>query len=258
MPVCFVIQPFDGGRFDKLYDGVYSPVIESVGLEPYRVDRDPNAEVLIDAIEDGIRGAAVCLADITTDNPNVWYELGYAFACNRQVVLVCGADRAGRKFPFDIQHRAIVTYTGEAPQDFDALKDTLGQRLRAAIDRTDTVEALSDGVQLAPVGGLTQHELVVLAVLAAGLPAPDDGKSVYGLQHDATKAGITELAYSLGMRKLLKRQLIELFDDENFNGETFKAARLTESGWGWMEANEDKFILRRGTKVKDFDKDIPF
>jgi hypothetical protein len=258
MATCFVIQPFDGGRFDKMFDGVYSPVITAAGLEPYRVDQDPNAEILIDAIESGIRAAAVCLADITTDNPNVWYELGYAFACNRQVVMVCGSDRAGRRFPFDIQHRAIVTYTGEAPQDFDALKATLGQRLHAAVDRANTVEALSDAEQLAPVGGLTQHELVVLAVLASGLAAPDDGKSVYGLQHDATKAGITELAYSLGMRKLLKRRFIEMFEDENFNGETFKAARLTESGWEWMEVNEDKFMLRRGPKLKDFDEEIPF
>jgi hypothetical protein len=40
-------------------------------LAPYRVDRDPAVEVAIDAIEEGIRSATICLADITTDNPNV-------------------------------------------------------------------------------------------------------------------------------------------------------------------------------------------
>ena len=76
MPTCFIIQPFDAGKFDKRFEDVYEPAIRAAGVEPYRVDRDPGVDVPIDAIEDCIRGAAVCLADITTDNPNVWYELG--------------------------------------------------------------------------------------------------------------------------------------------------------------------------------------
>lgn len=258
MSTCFVIQPFDHGRFDKMFDGVYRSAIQAAGLEPYRVDRDPNADVLIDAIEGGIRNATLCLADITTDNPNVWYELGYAFASDRQVVMVCGADRAGRKFPFDIQHRAVVTYAAEAPQDFDALEVDLTARIKAAAQRANTVQELSEQGQIAPVDGLTQHELVVLAVLGAGLLTPDDGKSVYGLQHDVTKAGITELAYSLGLRKLIKRLFVEIFEDQDRDGDPYKAARLTERGWTWMEANEDRFILKKATKGKVFDDDIPF
>lgn len=258
MGTCFVIQPFDGGRFDKMFDGVHVPAIESAGLEAYRVDRDPSADVLIGAIEEGIQSATLCLAEITTDNPNVWYELGYAFASNRQVVMVCGADRAGRKFPFDIQHRAILIYTSEAPQDFDKLRTDLTARLQAAAQRADTVQALSEQEQIAPVDGLTQHELVVLAVLGAGLLSPDDGKAVYGLQQDATRAGITELAYSLGLRKLIKRAFVEIFEDLDRDGDPYKAARLTEQGWAWMEANEDRFILRKKNSEEDFDDSIPF
>lgn len=43
MSTCFVIQPFDGGPFDKRYDDVIAPAIVAAGLEPYRVDRDPRA-----------------------------------------------------------------------------------------------------------------------------------------------------------------------------------------------------------------------
>ena len=57
-----------------------SGALEDAGLEPYRVDQDPSTEKIIETIEDQIRKATLCLADITTDNPNVWYELGYAFA----------------------------------------------------------------------------------------------------------------------------------------------------------------------------------
>jgi hypothetical protein len=71
MATCFVIQPFDAGKFDKRFEDVYKTAIEAANLEPYRVDNDPSVRVPIDAIEDGIGRAAICLAEITTDNPNV-------------------------------------------------------------------------------------------------------------------------------------------------------------------------------------------
>ncbi len=71
MTKCFVIQPFDKGPFDKRYDDVLTPAIERAGLQPYRVDRDPSVTIPIEGIETGIRESEACLADITTDNPNV-------------------------------------------------------------------------------------------------------------------------------------------------------------------------------------------
>ena len=162
------------GQIRQDYEDLYRPAIEAAGLEPYRVDKDPNADVPITAIEVGIKDAAVCLADITTDNPNVWYELGYAFAAGRQVVMVSAADRVGKKYPFDIQHRAVVTYAAEAPSDFERLQADITARLKAAVDKAETIEELSSHEQIAPVDGLSQYELVVLAVLAAGLAVPTD------------------------------------------------------------------------------------
>ena len=95
------MQPFDGGKFDKRFEEVFSPAIKAAGLDPYRVDKDPGVEIPINDIEKGIREASLCFADITTDNPNVWFELGYAISANKPVVLVCSTERTG-KFPFDI------------------------------------------------------------------------------------------------------------------------------------------------------------
>src|SRR5438552_18122335 len=93
MQTCFVIQPFDAAKFDKRFDDTFKPAIDDAGLKAYRVDKDPEIEVPIDGIEAGIKAAAICLADITTDNPNVWYELGYAFAIGKPVVMVCSSER---------------------------------------------------------------------------------------------------------------------------------------------------------------------
>ena len=90
---CFVMQPFDRGVFDKRYDDVFAPAIRDAGLEPYRVDRDPSVSIPIDEIELGIKRSEICLAEITTDNPNVWFELGFTIAVPKEVVLICSEER---------------------------------------------------------------------------------------------------------------------------------------------------------------------
>src|SRR5579862_5039729 len=85
---CFVMQSFDGGPLDDRYEDVFAPAIIDAGLEPYRVDRDPNVTIPIDEIEAGIRNADVCLAEISLDKPNVWYELGFAIAAQKTAVRV--------------------------------------------------------------------------------------------------------------------------------------------------------------------------
>ena len=63
--------------------------------------KDPSVSVPIDDIELGIENSEVCLAEISTDNPNVWYELGYAIASKREVFLLCSKNERKTHFPFD-------------------------------------------------------------------------------------------------------------------------------------------------------------
>ncbi len=88
MQRCFVIQPFDGDRFDRRFDDVFVPAIRAADLEPYRVDRDRKVSQLIEAIEKEIAASAICLADITLDNPNVWYELGLRDSLGRRELTI--------------------------------------------------------------------------------------------------------------------------------------------------------------------------
>ena len=122
MNTCFVMQPFDQGVFDQRYEDVIKPAIRNAGLEAYRVDQDPKVSIPIKEIENGIREATICLAEITDDNPNVWFELGYAIACRKQVVLICSEERSS-KFPFDVQHRTIIKYQTGSRQVLDKLQN---------------------------------------------------------------------------------------------------------------------------------------
>jgi hypothetical protein len=78
-------------------------------------------------IHRGITTAVACLADITTDNPNVWFELGVAIASQRLVVIVCSKERTV-SFPFDVQHLSIIRYATDSSSDFDKLKKDIAVR----------------------------------------------------------------------------------------------------------------------------------
>lgn len=260
MPYCFVIQPFDE-KFDKLFDEVYKPAIESAELEAYRVDRDPKVEITIDAIEEGIINSAICLADITTDNPNVWYELGCAFAANRAVIMVCSDERKD-KYPFDIQHRPIVRYKAEAPSDFKKLRDILTERLKALLKKNENevFRQIEESKQLAPHEGLSQTELIVLAKVAGNSSLADGGISPYSLKSDSKRLGLTEIGFSLAFKRLDSKKLIEIFqvDDRNNFGEPLDLCRLTDKGWGWVDANESLFIHRKQQPKATEDDGVPF
>jgi hypothetical protein len=265
MPTCFVIQPFDSGKFDKRFEQIFKPAITAAGLEPYRVDQDVRVNVPIDAIEGGIRAASVCLADITTDNPNVWYELGYAFASKRPTIMVCSTERESKRYPFDIQHRAIILYAVEAPDDFARLQVKITSRIQALLETSETLLQIGQTDQVAPLAGLSQPELTVLATLAGSVGSPDGKVSVWSLQQETERANLTKLGFAIGLRRLRAKTFVQALEDKDWNGDVCDVLALTERGWDWIEANESRFVLRRveeeqssGGNVGMIDDDIPF
>lgn len=260
MSTCFIIQPFDGGPYDKRYDDVYAPAVKQASLEPYRVDRDPSASIPIEQIEKGIRGASMCLADITEDNPNVWFELGFAIAERKEVVLVC-SDRRTTAFPFDVQHRHIIKYKTESTSDFKDLEQKITARIQALLNKQGTLDDLKASSPVADVKGLKQHEFVAIVSLAQNLSTPDDTVSTYIIRQDMEKAGFTQVATTLALAALLDKSLIrtEVGEDE-YDG-SYIAYALERSGMDWLMKNQDLLVLRtqvsEGPDVKN-DDGLPF
>lgn len=251
------MQPFDGASFDQRFDEVLAPAIAAAGLEPYRVDRDAGVSIPIDDIETGIRNADVCLAEISSDNPNVWFELGYAIACRKEVVLVCSATRRS-PFPFDVQHRSIITYRTEAPGDFQDLGERITARLKAASRKATNIATLAES-PLPATKGLAAHEIVALAtVMESGLD-PDSPPSAYSIQQDMRKAGFTEIAAAVAIKRLLRLGYIDMTQSSSYNRDEYTGFVLTEKGEDWLLTNQDRLVLRRrDTKPSDDEDDLPF
>ncbi|MCY4131718.1 MAG: hypothetical protein OXF39_03625 [Nitrospira sp.] len=246
MPKCFVIQPFDGGKFDKRFKDTFDPAIKDAGLEPYRVDQDPLVEVPIESIEKGIRDAAICLADITTDNPNVWYELGYAFAAGKSVVMVCSDERKESRFPFDIQHRTVIKYQSESSSDFEQLQQEIKKRIEALLTKDERLRQLAESDSVAPIEGLSQPELAVLAELAGENELPE-----WSLRNAVERAGFTSIGFNLGLRRLLRKEFVESVERRTQKGDAFSAVQLTPTAWDWIEENENLFPLKHSSAQED-------
>lgn len=260
MATCFVIQPFDSGPFDKRYEDVFVPAIQAAGLEAYRVDRDPAVEIPIDQIENGIKKAEACLADISTPNPNVWFELGYAIAAGKPVILVC-AHEPNRRFPFDIQHRSIIAYRTESARDFEDLKSKITAKLQAALAKEDRLDRIAASSPIAAVEGLSQHEIVALVTIAENSSDPTDEVGTWTIRQDMERAGYTKIAVTLGLTKLLDKALVVVNRRHDGNGEPYAAYQVTRDGMAWLLNNEDLLMLKRGRaksgKATNED-DVPF
>lgn len=75
------------------------------------------------------------------DNPNVWYELGYAYALGKDVVMFSDENR--KSFPFDISHKSIIPYKTESPSDFEGLSESITKKIKSYISSYKTSERLS-------------------------------------------------------------------------------------------------------------------
>ncbi len=252
---CFVIQPFREEVYEKRYKDIFKPAIADAGVNPYRVDHDPNTTVIISAIEKGIQESEICFAEITADNPNVWYELGYAMAIRKEIVMVCEQERA---LPFDIQHRRVIKYKGSSLSDFNKLKREIKCSIEAVLQKKRVIQNISEPVST-PLDQNKMPPHVLTALVIVGTNS-DLGESVehWNIKEEMNNAGFNNLATNLALEKLIDTEFLikeECFG--NFN-EKFILISLTEMGKKWLSENQDNLNLRITIPEKDDGDDIPF
>ena len=280
MTRCFVIQPFDEGEYDRRYKEVISPAIKAAGLEPYRVDQDPSVTGIMESIEEGIEDSAVCLADISINNPNVWYELGYARASKRQVVLLCESDKRDA-FPFDVKNLPIIKYETSAPSDFESASLEITQRLKAILGKIDSekvelflsafpgkvsvekiVESPDSVTSDSHVDGLEPYEIAGLVAVAEA-DDPMHGINLDDVRKHMGKAGFSPVVPALAMEALVSKGMLERYTRRPEGRWPWSMYRITSEGWDWMSSNSERLSLRGSSEntqddIEITDDDIPF
>ena len=108
----FVVQPFNKSA-DQVYE-LISLAGQSVGASVARSDTYSFVGDPVQTIHAAIQAASLVIADVSAANPNVMYELGFAHAQGKPVLLVTAS---GRTIPFDIASVRAVIYDESSPKE---------------------------------------------------------------------------------------------------------------------------------------------
>lgn len=127
-PQIFVAMPFSR-EFNDVYLLGVRDVAERVGYVVERADEIEHNGYIVGVITERLRECDVLVADTTTRNPNVLYEVGYAHALGLPTVLIC---REGEEIPFDIKSVNHIVYGSIVD-----LREKLTRRLGAMLDGRD-------------------------------------------------------------------------------------------------------------------------
>jgi hypothetical protein len=132
-PIAFVIMPFSE-PFDSLYRDVIMPIAKSCGFEIIRIDEVPGPGIILNDIQQQIQRANVVVAEISTPNPNVFYELGYAHALDKPAVLLVRREHASQ-MPFDVRGYRAIFYD-DSIAGKNVVERNLEQNFRAVLPGT--------------------------------------------------------------------------------------------------------------------------
>jgi hypothetical protein len=114
---CFVVMGFGKktdfatGRvldLDKCYHYIIKPAAEDAGLACKRADEIVHSGTIDVPMFEQLLIADVVVADVSTSNPNAFYELGVRHALRPYTTITIAEDKM--TFPFDVSHIAIRTY----------------------------------------------------------------------------------------------------------------------------------------------------
>lgn len=129
--LCFVLMPFDE-KFQPLYDDHVRPTVEGAKLRCERADDIHGTSLITWDIWERINRARFLIAELTDQNPNVFYELGLAHALSKDVILI---TQSMDFVPFDLKTIRCIVYefTPRGTQDLQrALAKTIAAVMKAA------------------------------------------------------------------------------------------------------------------------------
>lgn len=107
----FVAMPFgvkEGINFNEVYSDLIKPALESEGFVVFRADEEVRAGNIRTDMFQELLLADLVVADLSIDNPNVWYELGvrHALRARGVIQIQCRRDH----LPFDVYVDRVLRY----------------------------------------------------------------------------------------------------------------------------------------------------
>ena len=128
-PHILVLMPFESS-FKNVYEVGIKPVCKSCRTKCERIDERIHSKSILRQTYMAIEEADLVVADMTGRNANVFYEVGYAHAKNKEVVLL---TQDVDDIPFDLKHYLHIIYNW---QGIPSLKEKLRKHIRGILKIT--------------------------------------------------------------------------------------------------------------------------
>lgn len=163
---CFVIMPistqigYEEGHFQLVYEDIIKPAIENAGMKAFRADESKNTNLIQLDILKNVIESPIAICDMSSKNPNVFYELGMRQAFDLPTVLL---KDESTEAPFDISGLRYVTYKKsmkhrDVIKAVQELSNTLLDTYNKRDDRAE-INSLIRLMELTAPAKLTQTEL---------------------------------------------------------------------------------------------------
>jgi tetratricopeptide (TPR) repeat protein len=140
-PLCFILMPFGkkpdaGGAlidFDAVYKDLIAPAVREAGLDPIRADEEMTGGIIHKPMFERLILCEYAVADLTTANANVFYELGIRHSVRPWSTVLLFAE--GGRLPFDVTPLRAMPYKltpDGAPAEVEITRPQIVKRLTAA------------------------------------------------------------------------------------------------------------------------------
>jgi len=138
-PYCFVLMPFgkkkdEVGRlvdFNHIYEGIIKPAIIDADLISIRADEEVVGGIIHKPMFERLMMCDYAIADLTTANANVFYELGVRHGVRpHSTIPIAGS---GTRLPFDVSPLRTILYDIDPlglPSNFKKVREILTKRLK--------------------------------------------------------------------------------------------------------------------------------
>lgn len=143
--ICFYITPIgdDGTEIrkhaDMLLKHLVQPAADGYGLQVIRADKIEKSGLITKQIFEYLVYARLCIADLSFNNPNAFYELGIRHMIKRPCIQVI---RKGDRIPFDVsQGRTIIVDTSDVytvMDRIDSARREIGEHIKSILAGDDT------------------------------------------------------------------------------------------------------------------------
>jgi hypothetical protein len=116
-----------GRMFESVFEAI-AEVCHEQGLECRRASSEFSKQAQLEKMQADVASAEIVVADITAKNPNVLYQVGYAHALGKRVILL---TQHAEDFPFSSSAHPVIVYAGNVM----VLKSELSQRLWTPMEK---------------------------------------------------------------------------------------------------------------------------